>query len=382
MKVYQLNQYRGYLVSVHYLEAMLTMNRLISTTVASLLGGCIIFSSQQSILAQEKNLVPASVAQGKTGETATLSVSPYGIVISFEDLKESIQKYWATDDTYLRVGTNAPLGPEANLLFLKTEGKWSDNNGTAVTVQTKDRSGESRTYSFLIEFKKDKPKYSIIRIYPDSGSTPIVTSKTAETVLPRTVPTVPKITDANNLLKGALPQSVPSAPSIANATNPLKSIFSGVGSQIIQSAANTETSSISQQQGSSKTEPVEPQQKVLPDNNVPLSQPSQQSINQQDSANKALATSTRTSTTQPDTSRKNLSALLSAHSQANALVRGVLVATRTRELNPRGAVATKVQYVIRRLRGGQDLVLSAKKESVELKVINRLLELGNYRSPS
>jgi hypothetical protein len=360
------------------------MNRLISITVASLLGGCIIFGSQQSVLAQEKNLVPASMAQGKTGETVTLNVSPYGIVISFEDLKESIQKYWATDDTYLRVGTNAPLGPEANLLFLKTEGKWSDSNsnGTAVTVQTKDRSGESRTYSFLIEFKKDKPKYSIVRIYPDSGSTPIVISRINEPVLPRTVPTIPKITDANNLLKGALPQSVPNAPSIANSPNSFKSVLSGISSQIIKSAANTETSSISPQQSSSEPEPVEPQQKVLPDNNVSSSQPSQQPINQQNSSEKVLSTSTKTSTAQPNTSRKNPSALIFAHSQANALVRGVLVATRTKELNPRGAVATKVQYVIRRLRRGQDLVSSAKKESVELRVINRLLELGNYRDPS
>jgi hypothetical protein len=359
------------------------MNRLISITVASLLGGSIFFGSPQIILAQDKNIVPASMAQGKTGETVTLNVSSYGIVISFEDLKESIQKYWATDDAYLRVGTNAPLGPEANLLFLKTEGKWSDsNNGTAVTVQTKDKSGESRTYSFLIEFKKDKPKYSIIRIYPDSGSTPIVTSKIDEPVLPRTVPTVPKITDANNLLKGALPKSVPNTPSIANSPSSFKSVLSGIGSQIIKSAANTETPSISPQQSSSEPEPVEPQQKVLPDNNVSSSQPSQQPINQQDSSEKVLSTSTKTSTAQPNTSRKNPSALIFAHSQANALVRGVLVATRTKELNPRGAVATKVQYVIRRLRRGQDLVSSAKKESVELRVINRLLELGNYRDPS
>jgi hypothetical protein len=367
------------------------MNRLISIAVASLLGGCIIFSSQQSTLAEERNLVPASVAQGKTGETPTISVSPYGIVISFEDLKESIQKYWATDDTYLRVGTNAPLGTEANLLFLKTEGKWSDNNnGTGVTVQTKDKSGESRTYSFLIEFKKDKPKYSIIRIYPDSGSTPIVTSKIAETVVPRAIETVPKITDASNLLKGALPQSVsaPNAPSIANATNPLKSVLSGIGSQSIRSVASNAPPSISQQQSSSEPEPTVPQQNVSKDNNVSLPQSSQEPIKPEDSAEKIIPTSMiiptsiKTSATQPSTSRKNPSALIFAHSQANALVRGVLVATRTKELNPRGAVATKVQYVIRRLRRGQDLVSSAKKESVELKVINRLLELGNYRDPS
>jgi hypothetical protein len=359
------------------------MNRLISIIIASLLGGSIFIGSQQIILAQDKNLVPASMAQGKTGETVTLNVSPYGIVISFEDLKESIQKYWATDDTYLRVGTNAPLGPEANLLFLKTEGKWSDsNNGTSVTVQTKDRAGESRTYSFLIEFKKDKPKYSIVRIYPDSGSTPIVTSKVDETVLPRTIPTIPKITDASNLLKIALPQSVPNVPRIANFPNSFKSVSSGIGSQIIKSAPNTEAPSVSPQQSSSSSEPVEPQQKVLPDNNVSLPRPSQQPINQQAVAEKPPSTATNTSATQPSTLRKPLSALSFAHSQANALVRGVLVATRTKELNQRGALATKIQYVIRRLRQGQDLVSSAKKESVELRVINRLLELGNYRDPS
>jgi hypothetical protein len=359
------------------------MNRLISITIASLLGGGTFFWSQPIILAQDKNLVPASMAQGKAGETVTLNVSPYGIVISFEDLKESIQKYWATDDTYLRVGTNAPLGPEANLLFLKTEGKWSDdNNGTAVTVQTKDRAGESRTYSFLIEFKKDKPKYSIVRIYPDSGSTPIVNSKIDETILPRTAPIDPKITDVSTLLKSALPKSIVNAPNIANNTKQLKSVLPGIGFPTIKSAANAETPSISQQQGSSEPEPVEPQPKVLQDNNASLLQSPPEPIKREDSVDKIIPTSTKTSTIQPSTERKTPSALTFAHSQANALVRGVLVATRTKELNPRGVVATKVQYVIRRLRRGQDLVSSARKESVELRVINRLLELGNYRDPS
>jgi hypothetical protein len=351
-------------------------------TIASLLGGGIIFGGQPIILAQEKNLIPASIAQGRAGETVTLNVSPYGIVISFEDLKESIQKYWATDDTYLRVGTNAPLGPEANLLFLKTEGKWSDSsNGTAVTVQTKNRSGESKTYSFLVEFQKDKPKYSILRIYPDSGSTPIATSKVDKTVLPPAIQTVPKVTDSNNLLKGALPQSVPNAPSIAISPNSLNSALPGIGSQIIKSAVNTEAPSVPPQQSASESQPVAPQQ-VLPDNNVSLPQPFPQPINQQAIVEKVPATATNTSATQPSTLRKPPSALSFAHSQANALVRGVLVATRNKELNPRGVLATKVQYVIRRLRRGEDLVSSAKKESVELRVINRLLELGNYKAPS
>jgi hypothetical protein len=455
------------------------MNRLISITLASLVGGCITVSSQQSLAAQQRNQLPASVAQGKTGETATLGVSPYGIVISFEDLKESIEKYWATDDTYLRIGTNAPLGPDANLLFMKAEGKWfGSSSGTSVTIKTKDRFGELRTYSFLVEFTKNKPKYSIIRIYPDSGSAPSVSSKAVEAPSTQSAPKYPDSGSAPSVSSKAVEtpstQTAPKLPNIPGSRNIVKGVLSRTDPQIANSVGSfekllgswqktssspektrsqqndsqdnntpsTQTSSpVGQEQVDSNIPPTSSQQPAssspeitqvpqnaiqetktpLPQSSQPISRKPPQSkippsmgsqpkasprsktaqspqkalwgndalspqpsppITQKQTQSKTSLTPPKKLTGKPSTPRQNLSALLLSHSQANALVRGYTVAVRTGELNRRGVVAARIQLVVRRLRGGQNLMESAKREFVDSKVITRLLQLGNYREPS
>jgi hypothetical protein len=63
---------------------------------------------------------------------------------------------------------------------------------------------------------------------------------------------------------------------------------------------------------------------------------------------------------------------------ANALVRGLSKANAIREISYTSSVSYRVQDIVRRLRRGNGLSVSARYSGVSTKTIKRLLELGNY----
>jgi hypothetical protein len=65
------------------------------------------------------------------------------------------------------------------------------------------------------------------------------------------------------------------------------------------------------------------------------------------------------------------------HAQANALVRGLVVARRLKDKDINYSVASRVQDVVYRLRTGKDLERSAKRFGVPMTVIEKLLRLGS-----
>jgi hypothetical protein len=67
---------------------------------------------------------------------------------------------------------------------------------------------------------------------------------------------------------------------------------------------------------------------------------------------------------------------------ANALVRGLSKANAIGEIGYSSRVSYRVQNVVRRLRRGNSLNASTRYSGVSSKFINRLLELGNYRTNS
>jgi hypothetical protein len=70
----------------------------------------------------------------------------------------------------------------------------------------------------------------------------------------------------------------------------------------------------------------------------------------------------------------------STHYLANALVRGLLVANRTREIGYYAALSYKLQDVVRRLRRGESLEMAGNRSRVSSDTLSRLLKLGQIRS--
>jgi hypothetical protein len=70
-----------------------------------------------------------------------------------------------------------------------------------------------------------------------------------------------------------------------------------------------------------------------------------------------------------------------AHSLANALVRGLLIANRTGEIGYGAPLSYRVQNVVRRLRRGDPLTLASRRAKVSNTIVDRLLELGKYSTP-
>jgi hypothetical protein len=356
---------------------MLPTKKFVSFAIVLLLGGGVALCPTSQSLASDKNRLPASAVQGRSDEAVTLKVSPFGIVVSFEDLDESIERYWATDDRFLRIGTNAPLGPDANLLFLKTNGKWDDDDGTAVTIQTKDVRGRIRTYNFLVEFTGDRPKYSILRIYPDGGSMaasggrvaadrpapPIqsVAQEAAKVLPPQVRSAVPKMDSPDQVIRKSVSQgtrlSMPSAVSLGG---------------LLNSPSRPDTPAKPDEASEDSSNVQGKEQSASPDQEEREAEPNAQPPRQADLAPQP-APETMSNATNP-----KMAALLLSHSQANALVRGLTVAGRTGEVGRQSITARKIKVVVSRLRRGEALTVAAKREAVESKTIYRLLQLGNF----
>jgi hypothetical protein len=405
--------------------------------IASIVSVCFLASGLMTglsglVSAQEGGRIYTSEAQGKTDKPVTITVSPYGMVISFIEVQESVEKFWTTDYSHLRIGADTPSGKGAKLLFLKTEGELNaDTKGTSLTVITKTAIGEPKVYSFLVDFTNTKPTYSIVRIYPDrnlkgnsvarlgtprktasislspsvrpsqairstavapatsikgespslqqsgSGKTDLfynpsikAAQSRPETVLAQTTDTstikIAKATDSASA--DVVPTKVTNAASAdVAATKATDSASADVvptkatDSASADVAATKATDSVSTDTGSSvqKTEaPKSDQQKVVEKDNALPIEPIRIS-------NSSLP---------PATSLRSTSL-----TQANALVRGLTIANKTKEIGYTSPISRSVQNIVRRLRRGEKLQNAAPKETVQWKTILHLLKLGKYQ---
>lgn len=345
------------------------MNKIASIVIFYILCGGFFLHWQPALSAQEKNAISASVAQGKTGETPRLDVSSYGLILSFESLQESIEKYWAADDTYLRAGTNAPLGPEANILFLKTEGKWSGSkSGTSLTVRTRKTNGETNTYSFLVEFTNNKPKYSIVRISPSPELDRIFKQSTTSDVQSKETPEPSNVSNATPLPR----QDVSVKQQISNTVD-------GSNSNSVQKGPVIKSKPAKNKSNAQKLDP-KPQvisKSVEHPDLAPTFIDNKSSQPAQSTPQHKVKTATQTS---PKTySRRSI---LKRHEEANAIVRGLSLAMRSGEIGEKSSIGARVQSVVLRLRRGEKLEEALRLEQVNREVIERLLQLGSHQKPS
>jgi hypothetical protein len=455
--------------------------------IASVISACFLVSGLMAspsgfVSAQEGGRIYTSEAQGKTDKPVTITVSPYGMVLSFIEVQESVDKFWTTDYSHLRIGADTPSGKGAKLIFLKTEGELSaDTKGTSLTIITKTKTGEPKIYSFLVDFTTAKPTYSILRIYPDkdlrqnsitgSGtvqkSAPISSSPKIQTSQ-ITKPTAVAVAPAPKIEKPSLPQSsvrktnLFSNPSIQaaqtkTASIPVQTIYTlppakaadSVSTDIAPTkvADSTSTDVASAKVANSTSTDVAPAKvadststdvaptKVADSTSTDVAPTKVADSTSTDVAPAKVADSTGTDvapakvadststdvapakaadsvstdtsssvqnteipksdsakvvdkdTTLPaepiQISKSSLPPAASLRStsltQANALVRGLAIANRAKEIGYTSPISRSVQNIVRRLRRGESLQNAAPKESIQWKTILRLLQLGKYQ---
>jgi hypothetical protein len=419
------------------------VKRIASVISACFLASGLITYPSGFVSAQEGGRIYTSEAQGKTDKPVTITVSPYGMVLSFVEVQESVEKFWTTDYSHLRIGADTPSGKGAKLIFLKTEGELSaDTKGTSLTIITKTKTGEPKIYSFLVDFTTAKPTYSILRIYPDKDlrqnsitglgtvqkSPPIFSSpkiRTSQITKPTAVasPPFPKIerpsltpssvgktnvfpnpsiqsvqtktasipvqtTDTLPPTKAADSTSTDVAPTkAADSTStdvaPTKAADSTSTDVAPTKAADSTSTDVAPTKAADSTSTDVAPTKAADSTSTDTSSSVQNTeIPKNDSA--TVIDKDKTLPAEPiQISKSSLPPAASLRStsltQANALVRGLAIANRAKEIGYTSSISRSVQNIVRRLRRGESLQNAAPKESIQWKTILRLLQLGKYQ---
>jgi hypothetical protein len=380
------------------------VRRVASAVSACLLVGGLISIPVQSAFALEGDRISVSQAQGKTGEPAVITVSPYGVALTFIEVGELIENAWVIDSSNLGIGYDLPPGKGAKIVFLKAIKQVSTASpGTSLTVTTRTKAGVNKVYNFLVEFSEAKPKYTIVRIYPDAtlnrpaSSTVVAASPTPTRPSDATpsAPSTPATTSQTTVQPSAAAPTPTAAPQQTSktdqATPPSSSTTQATNAPAVSPPANPETrpetksektatvamvaqNSVSGNSSTGKETPIYAElRKIYPVAPTPTSSATAASQSPETASAVSIAVP------QVATSSKNIQQRLFYHSQANALVRGLALANRTGEVGSKNPISAQLQSVIRDLRKGQNLQASSKSHGVEWKIILRLLQLGDYK---
>jgi hypothetical protein len=365
------------------------VRRVASAVSACLLVGGLISTPVQSAFALEGDRISVSQAQGKTGEPVVITVSPYGVALTFVEVGELIENAWVIDSSNLGIGYDLPPGKGAKIVFLKATKQVSTASpGTSLTVTTKTKAGGSRVYNFLVEFSEAKPKYTIVRIYPDATLSRPPASSVAVTppasVRPSEVATPAPLTPVASPQPSGTSQVMPkpsstSQSSSASQTTTAPAVAAPEKKPEKPPEKTAATSPVFQKPASApgaegKETPIYTElRKIYPV--APTPAPSETAASQSAETTSAVSIAVP----QVATSSKSIQQRLFYHSQANALVRGLALANRTGEVGYKSPISAHLQPIIRDLRNGQSLQASAKRYGVEWKVILRLLQLGDYK---
>jgi hypothetical protein len=351
---------------------------------------------------QRSNIVSVSEATGKGANPVVITVSSYGMVVSFVELGESIEKYWMTDTTNLKIGSDVSLGRGARLLFLKSS--WppgSNPPGTSLTVLTRAASGHSQIYNFLIEFTNNRPNYSMVSIYPDSSpalatrgtSAPRAQQpRTQERSNPSRKPKSSAESQPYPATVSAEPRPQPNPPVVSVKPTPEPELQPSPSVVSVKPTPEPElqpsppvVSVKPTPEPESQPDPPAVSVKPTPE---PESQPdppavsakptpeSESQVSPQSSPPVAVSPlTTAPERTNPVSARPSQAFV----DQVNALVRGLVIANQRKEIRYNSAVASRVQNLMRRLRRGENIQNAAKLELVPFSTVRRLLQLGNYQ---
>jgi hypothetical protein len=301
-----------------------------------------------SVLALSARTVSTKQAQGTNTPIITLEVAPgYGLNINLIPTGEVIKEAWIGDPSRITLGFDGYLCQRTGTQQQKCDDEGatviklrqiksiafpnllsSSNGGTLLTFITEGIEGR-KIYQFQIIPVSGQPKYTLLNIQPDIDKLPI------PSVLVRQPPSVNTPTQKTPIQsQRRQPQANVSKPSPN--INPIPKPPANVNSQ--QSAISSKPSPTP-----ATSIPKRPSASANPSSNV--------------------------------TTGKKI--LVSASiEQANALVRGLVVANQKGQIKPKTKTWNRVQTVIVLLRRGNTKQEAISKAGISLELIDQLLQWG------
>lgn len=314
----------------------------------------------------------------------------------------------------------------------------NSNGGTLLTLITESSEGR-KLYQFKVIPVSGQPKYTVLSINPEVEQiSPVLPLAPVRQNLPIVKAPVPaSVVSYNSQWSAPKPSTAPGQSNNNNLTvsNSLPSVIRSTSSQQIEQSPKIKSNVATATQARSSTvhtATIAPVSKpsptpVIPSTDQPSKQNSVATVSRQPAANNSLATparqdqkikyssnhpissdrtpannsvtpktetpintrkeprvisssSDRTSSGKPTIANAQSLPVATSLEQANALVRGLVIARQKGQINPKTATWKKVQSVVRLLRRGDTKQEAATKVKISSQLIEQLLEWGQGSS--
>lgn len=381
--------------------------------------------STPSANALSARTISAEQAQGTAGSIVTLEVAPgYGLNINLIPTGEVVKKAWLDDPSRIVLSFDGNLCQQTSDSECNNEGATvihlrqikpidfpnlprSPGGGTLLTLITEGGSEGRKIYQFKVVPTSGQPKYTVLSISPEvEQPTQVIPPAPPRRSLPivqAPEPTVTTTWQAQTPTTGSQSNSAPSVvslPPAVNSTPPSPQQVNPIPDQnTIASTPNItttpKTTSVPKRAGFVTTE--RPSQNEIAADKQPLSDSSFTPVGQERKITNPRPTATKPAnnssrpggtnannvkmpkrTTPSPTSANNAIVIRSTGSieQANALVRGLVVARQKGQINHRTTTWKKIQSVVRLLRRGDSKQKAAQEVGVSPKLIDQLIIWG------
>ncbi len=398
-----------------------------------------------SVLALSARTVSVEEAQGISGSVITLEVAPgYGLNINLIPTGEVVKKAWIDDPSRITLSFDGNLCQGATEQQCNNEGATvihlrqiqpiafpnlprSPGGGTLLTLITEGSQGR-KIYQFKVMPVSGTPKYTVLNVSSDTpANTPLLRGRNVplmvdnkrvqnyagqpqnraraysqgdRTLNPQleqpstktraeSIGQQPRATLPNKSVPVA-PVSLPILPPLTYVKPTLVSPFSPpVTSSPVDNklaAVATPKVSLSSNNTTSTTIPVSTTKTPLPQSRTPIKREvvtPKPPLSSNNTTSTAIPVSTTKTPLQPSkvtVIKPQLSTL--SMEQANALVRGLVIARQKGQINNKTKVWKQVQSVVLLLRRGVTAQEAAKKVGISLQLVEQLMAWGSSPAPS
>lgn len=351
--------------------------------------------SAPSVLALSARNISNEQAQGTTGSILTLEVAPgYGLNINLIPTGEVVKKAWIDDPSRIVLSFDGNLCQSSGDSECNNEGATvihlrqikpiafpdlprSPGGGTLLTLITEGGSEGRKIYQFKVVPTSGQPKYTVLSISPDieqqiSPALPPIQPGRSLPIVQAPEPT----TDTNWQPQTPAAVSRPnSAPSVAptpkvTATPKTIPVPKVTPSATAEPPSQNEIAPYKQPLLDGSFTPVRQERKVTNPRRSATKPANNSSIPGGTNATKVKMPKR---TTPPPTIANNSNNSLE---QANALVRGLVVARQKEQINYGTTTWKEVQSVVRLLRRGDTKQQATKEVGISLQLIDRLITWG------
>ncbi len=360
-------------------------------------------------------------AQGTTGSIVTLEVAPgYGLNINLIPTGEVLKKAWIDDPSQIVLSFDGNLCQSSDNSECNNEGATvihlrqikpiafpdlprSPGGGTLLTLITEGGSEGRKIYQFKVVPTSGKPKYTVLSISPEveqisPGLLPAMPRRSLP-IVRASEPTVNTNWQAPSPAAVSRPTNAPNVVSLPPAVTTTNS--SVIRQQVAATPSQNSVASTPKVTVTPKTIPApkvtpsvtaeRPSQNKIAPYNSPLSDDSFTPVRQEQKAtnpnhnpqNNPLtpgrANTVKKERVVPSSTISNQAIAIRSNNsieQANALVRGLVVARQKGQINHRTTTWKKIQSVVRLLRRGDSKQKAAQEVGISPKLIDQLIIWG------